>query len=78
MMFFGSNLSSVNSLKCISMNNQESGFDLTFQKSFMNFINENNSKSGLNVAHHVSEKKIFYSRLSKLALSSIFFTFLSF
>ena len=52
------------------------GFDLTFQKWFVSLPNEVNNKTDLNVAHHVSEKKIFHSRLSKLALSSIFYLFI--
>ena len=52
------------------------GFDLTFQKWFVSLPNEVNNKTDLNVAHHVSEKKILHSRLSKLALSSIFYLFI--
>ena len=42
------------------------GFDLTSQKLFVSFANENNGKTDLNVAHHVSKENIFYSRLRGL------------
>ena len=41
----------------------------------MSFPNENNGKTDLNVAHHVSERKTSHSRLSKMALSSNFYLF---
>ena len=45
--------------------------NLTFQKWFVSFPNENNSKADLNVAYHSLEtKKIFHSRLSELALNN--------
>ena len=54
----------------------ETGFDLTFQKWFESFPNKNNCQTDLNVSHHGwARKKIFHSRLPKMALNDISFTF---
>ena len=56
---------------------QNSGFDLTFQKCFVSFPNKNNSKLISNIAHHGwARKKNFHSR-SPTVLNDISITFLS-
>ena len=46
------------------------GFDLTFQKSFVNFVDENNHKADVGL-HDWERKKIFHSMLPKTVLNSI-------
>ena len=53
------------------------GFDLTFQKWFVSFPNEINSKTDLEcLLHWLRDETNFHSKLSKLALNGIFYFFI--